>query len=56
MALYWMLDLLPLAITALIPVAMFPLLGILGTSEVTRMMNQAINQVQNGTKVSKKLE
>lgn len=37
MALYWMLDLLPLGITALIPVAVFPLLGIMGTSAVSQL-------------------
>lgn len=35
MAAYWMTEALPLPVTALIPVFAFPMLGVLGTSEVT---------------------
>jgi len=35
MAIYWMLELLPLPVTSLIPVALFPLLGVLSTQEVS---------------------
>ncbi|CAG0890710.1 unnamed protein product [Darwinula stevensoni] len=35
MAIFWMTDALPMAITSLIPVILFPLLGVLGTSEVS---------------------
>ena len=34
MALYWMTEVIPLAMTALIPVFAFPLLGILSTYQV----------------------
>ncbi len=37
MALYWMLDLLPLAVTALLPVALAPPLAILGTNDVSML-------------------
>lgn len=33
MSLYWVLGLIPEAVTALIPIALFPVLGILSTSE-----------------------
>ncbi len=36
MAVYWMLDLLPLAVTSLLPMALFPMLGVL-SSEATSM-------------------
>ena len=36
MATWWMLEAVPLAATALIPVALFPLMGILPAGEVTR--------------------
>lgn len=35
MALYWMCDLLPLAITSLIPVALFPMMGIMDTGSTS---------------------
>ena len=36
MAFYWMLELLPLPVTSLIPVALFPPLGIMATDAVTK--------------------
>ena len=35
MALCWMLELMPLAVTALLPVALFPLLGVASTAYVS---------------------
>ena len=35
MALYWMFEVLPLPVTALIPVALCPLMGILSTNDVS---------------------
>ena len=35
MAVYWVFELLPLAVTSLLPVAMFPLMGIMSTKEIT---------------------
>ena len=35
MALCWMLELMPLAITALLPVALFPILGVASTAYVS---------------------
>ena len=35
MAFYWVFDVLPLAVSSLLPMVMFPLLGIMGTSEVS---------------------
>ena len=34
MALYWMTEAVPLAITSLLPVVLFPLLGIMSTGDV----------------------
>jgi hypothetical protein len=34
MAIYWMVEALPLAITSLLPVVLFPLLGIMDTGKV----------------------
>ncbi len=36
MALYWMLDLIPMAVTALIPVAAVPLLGLMSTNDISK--------------------
>ncbi len=35
MALFWVLELLPLAVTALFPVVLCPLLGIMGTGDIS---------------------
>ena len=35
MALSWMLELMPLAVTALLPVALFPILGVASTAYVS---------------------
>ena len=35
MASFWILELLPLAVTALLPVALFPIMGVMSTSDVT---------------------
>ena len=43
MALYWMLELLPLAVTSVLPVAMAPMLGILGTGEVSMIYMKGSN-------------
>ncbi|CAG0896406.1 unnamed protein product [Darwinula stevensoni] len=37
MVAFWMTDAIPMAITSLMPVFLFPLLGILGTSEVCKL-------------------
>ena len=34
MAIYWMTEALPLAVTSLIPVVLFPLLGVMSTGKV----------------------
>lgn len=36
MALFWTLEVLPIAATALMPVALFPLLGLMSTEEVSK--------------------
>lgn len=36
MAVYWMCEVLPLAVTALMPVFMFPLLGVLDAKTVSK--------------------
>ena len=36
MAVYWVFEILPLAVTSLIPIVLFPLFNIMPTSEVTK--------------------
>ena len=37
MALYWILELLPLAVTSLLPLVLLPLAGVASTDEVARL-------------------
>lgn len=47
MAVFWMTEALPLAITSLLPVVLFPLLGIMGTGKVcTAYMKVGIDPVK----------
>ena len=48
MAAYWLLELLPLAVTALIPVVLFPLLGVLSTAQVTVCYFKEVNMLMVG--------
>ncbi|CAG0889922.1 unnamed protein product [Darwinula stevensoni] len=45
MAAYWMTEAVPLAITSLIPVFLFPLLGVLGTSKVCTVYLKETNMM-----------
>ena len=45
MAVYWMLDLLPLAVTALIPVAVFPMIGIMSTGDISMYYLKSSNML-----------
>ncbi|CAL4122363.1 unnamed protein product [Meganyctiphanes norvegica] len=45
MAIYWMTEALPLAVTALIPVFAFPLLGILATGDVCLVYMKETNMM-----------
>ncbi len=51
MAVYWVLELLPLAATAVIPVVMCPMLGLLGTSEVSMQYMTGSNMLFVGGKI-----
>ena len=55
MAFYWMLELLPLPVTSLIPVALFPLLGIMSTQEVTKCYMEDTCMLYLGGKTSSHL-
>ncbi|XP_058835197.1 protein I'm not dead yet-like [Topomyia yanbarensis] len=49
MIIYWMTETLPLPVTSLLPVVLFPLLGILGTDETCQMyMKQTIMMFMGG--------
>ena len=50
MALFWMLELLPLAVTSVLPVAMAPMLGILSTDEVSMIYMKGSNMFFVGGK------
>ncbi|KAH7956107.1 hypothetical protein HPB52_006024 [Rhipicephalus sanguineus] len=43
MAMYWTTEIIPLPATALLPLAMFPLLGILSTGETTALYFNSVN-------------
>ena len=47
MAVFWCLELLPLAVTSLLPVVMFPLMGIMTTKDVVKnyMTDESMNFV-----------
>jgi solute carrier family 13 (sodium-dependent dicarboxylate transporter), member 2/3/5 len=45
MALYWMTEALPLAVTSLIPVVFFPLFGIMSTGSVTMAYMKETNMM-----------
>ncbi|TRY78487.1 hypothetical protein TCAL_06174 [Tigriopus californicus] len=48
MAIYWLLELLPLPVTALVPVVMFPFLGVLGTTDVCLCYFEPVNMLMVG--------
>ena len=52
MAIYWGLELLPLAVTALLPVVMFPLMGIMSTKDVTLNYMRDTCMMFMGSKIS----
>ena len=45
MAIYWMTEALPLAVTSLIPVVYFPLFGIMSTGSVTMAYMKETNMM-----------
>ena len=50
MALFWMLDLLPMAVVSLIPVALCPLMGIMSTDNISmQYMKGSIMLFMGGT-------
>lgn len=48
MAIYWLLELLPLPVTALVPVVLFPFLGVLGTTDVCLCYFEPVNMLMVG--------
>ena len=50
MALFWCLELIPLPVTALFPVVMFPLMGIMSTKHVTSIYMSDISMNFVGSK------
>ncbi len=51
MALYWMLDLIPMAATALIPVALCPLMALMGTNDISMAYFKATNMLFLGSEL-----
>ena len=49
MAAFWMTEAIPLAVTSLIPVFLFPILGVLGTSKVCMVYLKETNMMFIGT-------
>ncbi|KAI1292087.1 Solute carrier family 13 member 2 [Halotydeus destructor] len=45
MATFWMMEILPIAATALMPVALFPMLGIMSTNDATTAYMKATNMM-----------
>lgn len=54
MAVYWVFEVLPLAATAVIPVVLCPMLGILGTNEVSMQYMKGSNMLFVGGKQKKR--
>ena len=48
MAVYWLFELLPLPVTALLPIVLFPMLGILSTKEVSLSYFEPVNMLMVG--------
>ena len=51
MALFWVLEVLPLPVTSLIPVALCPLMGILSTNDVSMQYMKSTMMLLLGSKV-----
>ena len=48
MSVYWLAELLPLPVTALLPVILFPMLGVLSTGQVTVCYFKEVNMLMVG--------
>ncbi len=48
MAVFWLLELLPLPVTSLLPVVLFPMLGVLSTAKVTVCYFKEVNMMMLG--------
>ncbi|KAL2644247.1 hypothetical protein R1flu_011834 [Riccia fluitans] len=49
LAFWWILEPIPIAVTSLLPVALFPLLGIMGSNEVAGQYNNDVTMLLLGT-------